>query len=286
MECSIHQRIQHFIDYLGITNNQFAKEIGDSSAKISQVTSPDGSKPDFRISLVVKILSRYPSLSSDWLITGEGPMLKNREALRLPAEGSATPAEMAPNQPMESWKSRLQNMQIEKETIPLVDQKAYASYLGGFTDPDYLDTRPLIYYPELRGLGPIIAIRVQGDSMSPTIMPDDVLLCSYVERGSKIKDNAIYVVCHSEGVVVKRVMDRRHINNTVICRSDNREYPAFEIKTDTMLHLWRVRRRITAFLDKTVSGEERLDTFEHQLATLQTRMGNGLAADAPERMAS
>lgn len=281
MDNSIHQRIQHFIDHLQITNNQFAKEIGDSSAKISQVTSPDGSKPDFRISLLVKILSRYPSLSSDWLLTGEGPMLKTAEAQRIPNEADFSPAMAAPQQPMMSWKLKLMQAQIEKETIPLIDQKAYASYLGGFTDPDYLETRPLIYYPELRGLGPVIGIRVQGDSMDPTILPDDVLLCSYVERDQRIKDNAIYVICHSEGVVVKRVTDRRHFNGTIICKSDNREYPTFEVKMDNLLHLWRVRRRITAFLDKSISGENGLDIFENGFQKLQPRI-----PDAQERLAS
>lgn len=264
----VHERIQQFINHLQITNNQFAKEIGDSSAKISQVTSVNGSRPDFRMSLLLKILSRFPELSADWLLLGEGPMLKSAAAKLVPTENSL---QGAPPSPVSGWKTRLLEAQQARQTIPMVTQKAYASYLAGHADPDFLENQPAIYYPELKGLGPVIAIRVQGESMTPTICPDDVLLCSYVERGQKLQNGSVYVVCNNEGVVVKRVVDRS-TQGRIICSSDNPEYPPFEVPLDQIQHLWRVRRRITAFLDLDTTVQDRLQDFEEKLNQLQQRI--------------
>lgn len=262
----VHQRIQAFIRHLGISNNEFAKQIGDSSAKISQVTSPGGKNPDFRISLLVKILARYPALRTDWLLTGDGPMLKSLAESALPTEGSLG----APRPPEAGWRLALETERAAHQTIPLVEQKAYASYLAGYADPGYLTSRPYIYYPELKGLGPLVAIRVQGESMSPTILPDDVLLCSYQEPGDRVKPGGVYVVCSREGVAVKRVVPRPA---GLLCLSDNPDYPPFEVTLAEVAHLWRVRRRVTAFLEATAHIDDRLQTVEQQLAELKERLG-------------
>jgi len=105
MDGQIHQRIQQFINHIGVSNNEFAKQINDSSAKISQVTSVIGRQPDFRISLLVKILSRFPELNTDWLLTGEGPMLKDGAQPQLPTEKQITGN---PLPPARGWRKELQ----------------------------------------------------------------------------------------------------------------------------------------------------------------------------------
>lgn len=261
----IHKRLQQFINHLGVSNNTFAREIGDSSAKISQVTSEGGRQPDFRISLLVKVLARYPELNSDWLLTGEGPMLKQG---RDPFRNEETLG--GPEPPVAGWRRQLELAQKTHQTIPFVEQKAYASYLAGFADEQYMDTRPQLYYPELKGMGPLIAIRVQGESMSPTILPDDVLLCSYHEPGERVKGGAIYLVCTQEGVAVKRLLPR---GTGLLCLSDHPEYPPFTVEMPEVRHLWRVRRRVTAFLEATTRMDDRLKTLEQQLAELKDQLG-------------
>lgn len=175
----------------------------------------------------------------------------------------------APKPPAAGWREALASAQRAQQTIPLVEQKAYASYLAGFADEQYFETRPQLYYPELKGLGPLIAIRVQGESMSPTILPDDVLFCSYHEPAERIRSGGVYVVCTAEGVAVKRLLVK---NTAVRCYSDNPAYPPFTVELSDVRHLWRVRRRVTSFLEATQRMDDRLQTLEEEIENLKGQL--------------
>lgn len=69
----IPERIGLLITKLGISKNQFSKEIGTSSALISQIVS--NGKESFRIDLIQKIVIKYPNVNLYWLLLGEGEMM-------------------------------------------------------------------------------------------------------------------------------------------------------------------------------------------------------------------
>lgn len=70
----IFSRIKKFIDFLEISNNEFGRTIGCSSAQITQMLTH---KKNFGIDKLLNIISNYPNLNPVWLLTGEGSMLKN-----------------------------------------------------------------------------------------------------------------------------------------------------------------------------------------------------------------
>ncbi len=67
----ISGRITALIKELGLSQNQFAKRIGTSSALVSQVAL---GKDTFRVDLASKIISTFPSVNALWLLTGTGEM--------------------------------------------------------------------------------------------------------------------------------------------------------------------------------------------------------------------
>lgn len=70
MESTVKQRLIAFIDYLGKSKNAFEKACGLSTRYVSNISasiSPDKLK---QISL------KYPELNIEWLLTGEGDMLR------------------------------------------------------------------------------------------------------------------------------------------------------------------------------------------------------------------
>ena len=73
----IFSRIKKFIDFLEISNNEFGRTIGCSSAQITQMLTH---KKNFGIDKLLNIISNYPNLNSNWLLTGEGAMLKNESS--------------------------------------------------------------------------------------------------------------------------------------------------------------------------------------------------------------
>lgn len=70
---SLNERISKVIEYSNLTPSEFADEIDVQRSSISHITS-GRNKPS--LEFIIKIKSRFPELLWDWLVTGEGEMLK------------------------------------------------------------------------------------------------------------------------------------------------------------------------------------------------------------------
>jgi len=76
---SLNDRISKVIAYSGFTPSEFADEIDVQRSSISHITS-GRNKPS--LEFIIKIKSRFPEILWDWLVNGEGEMLKSE----LPAD--------------------------------------------------------------------------------------------------------------------------------------------------------------------------------------------------------
>jgi DNA-binding XRE family transcriptional regulator len=74
---SLNERISKVIEYSQLTSSEFADEIDVQRSSISHITS-GRNKPS--LEFIIKIKSRFPELLWDWLVTGEGEMLKPKSA--------------------------------------------------------------------------------------------------------------------------------------------------------------------------------------------------------------
>ncbi|WBV61023.1 helix-turn-helix transcriptional regulator [Chryseobacterium camelliae] len=82
---SLNERISKVIEYSNLTSSEFADEIDVQRSSISHITS-GRNKPS--LEFIIKIKSRFPEILWDWLVTGEGQMLKSDlpEAKEIPDE--------------------------------------------------------------------------------------------------------------------------------------------------------------------------------------------------------
>ncbi|WP_315055337.1 helix-turn-helix transcriptional regulator [Chryseobacterium indoltheticum] len=71
---SLNERISKVIEYSGFTPSEFADEIDVQRSSISHVTS-GRNKPS--LEFIIKIKSRFPEILWDWLVNGDGEMLKS-----------------------------------------------------------------------------------------------------------------------------------------------------------------------------------------------------------------
>ena len=108
--------------------------------------------------------------------------------------------------------------------IPLVSQYAYAGYLGGYGDPEYVGTLPTIdFTPDREMTGNWLAFEVKGDSMDngtkESYVEGEIVICREVEpdywRDSQLFINKRdFVIIHEEGILIKRIIAhdvKRHI---------------------------------------------------------------------------
>lgn len=73
----LRQQIKQLTKYLGITPTELARQIGTDAPQINQLGTPR--KPSISKDLIVKVVKRFPEVEPWWLLTGEGPMLREKK---------------------------------------------------------------------------------------------------------------------------------------------------------------------------------------------------------------
>lgn len=195
----ILDRIKQFIDSEGIAVSAFEKSIGMSNASFGKSLRSGGAIGTDKLE---NILSVYPNLSPNWLLTGEGAMLK----------GEDLPVAHQPTSP--------------KEGIPLIPLSAMAGALTGEqTVLEYECERYVV--PAFNGAD--FLIPVKGNSMTPTYVSGDIVACQRVPMtGLFFQWNKPYVLDTAQGPLIKRIKpgsDKQH----VLIVSDNEQYDPFEL---------------------------------------------------------
>ena len=83
----MENRIQKIIDKQGISLNAFAQEIGVNRSTVSHILT-GRNKPS--VEVLQKILKRFPELSSDWLLLGNGGMYAKKETSEASSSSQKT----------------------------------------------------------------------------------------------------------------------------------------------------------------------------------------------------
>jgi len=156
-----------------------------------------------------------------------------------------------------------------KENIELVDTKAEAGYLDSFSDPEYIRELPKISFPNIPQ-GTYRGFEINGDSMLP-IEPGSIVICSYLERLSEIKDHKTYViVSRRDGLVYKRLRIDQE-KQTLLLSSDNEVYRPYELSFDEVAEIWQYYAHLS-FSDskETLNSlvEERLTDIQKKVSDL------------------
>lgn len=81
METTINQRIEALIKFFNTNKNQLALRLNMSNPSMTHLVNGTGS-PSFKT--ITKLLEYYPSVNSEWLIRGNGNMIKEENVLAEP----------------------------------------------------------------------------------------------------------------------------------------------------------------------------------------------------------
>jgi len=123
------------------------------------------------------------------------------------------------------------------ENIELVDTKAEAGYLDSFNDPEYIRELPKISFPNIPQ-GTFRGFEIQGDSMLP-MESGSIVICSYVEKLSQIKNDRTYVlVTGDRGLVYKRLRVKNESKKLILI-SDNESYLPYEVDFSDVSEIWQ-----------------------------------------------
>lgn len=199
----ILERIKEYMDYKGISIAAFERSIGMSNASFGKSLKNGKAIGTDKLE---NILSVYNDINPNWLLTGEGTMLRNDERTESLPIGTKT--------------------ENPNEGIPLIPIHAMAGAFTGEAQVLECDCERYVV-PAFKGAD--FLIPVKGVSMHPRFSSGDIVACKRLNMNNIFFQwNKVYVLDTDQGALIKRLKpgsDKDH----VLVVSDNASFDPFEL---------------------------------------------------------
>lgn len=228
----IKQKILLYLKNRGVSLYEFYKKSGVTRGVLSQNTGINEDN-------LARFLVYADDINSEWLLTGEGEMLKdNHRPANVVQESSVDPK---PGNKKTVTDIILHSASKgERGAIPLVAEHA----IGGLSAEHFKikESDVLAYYviPKFRYLDVDFMIEAYGDSMVPRICPGDVIACSIISNSRFIQWNKPHLIATREqGLIIKRLR-KSDEKNCLLAISDNDLYEPFNIPMDEITGIARI----------------------------------------------
>jgi phage repressor protein C with HTH and peptisase S24 domain len=200
----ILERIKQYIDYKSISVAAFEKSIGMSNASFGKCLKKGGAIGTDKLE---NILSVYPDISPNWLLTGNGDMLRNTTELTPTKDGTG---------------------------IPLIPVEAIA---GCFTGSQTVLLQECDHYVVPAFKNADFLIYVRGDSMQPRYYSGDMVACKMLSPTDLFFQwGKVYVLDTDQGALIKKV-EQGTDDETITLVSENENYKPFQIPRRAIYHI-------------------------------------------------
>jgi SOS-response transcriptional repressor LexA len=134
--------------------------------------------------------------------------------------------------------------------VPLVNKYAYAGYLSGYGDAEYIHSLPTVpMIADREGRGTYMAFEVKGDSMDDgtrhSYEQGDIIICREIahhhwQNKLHIHKYDFVIVHRTEGILLKKVSKHDTATGTLTLHSLNPLYEDFTVHFDDIAQLFNV----------------------------------------------
>jgi transcriptional regulator with XRE-family HTH domain len=245
LEEPVSQRIKNIIDdFEEGVQRRFALKIGANPTTISEIFGKRQNKPS--VELLQKIADAYPQLRPEWLLLGEGEMLKSTNANTEPQKTSPYTAPFDVHAV-----GFLGDFPIVE--LPFVSFKARASFveLGG-ADVSAGNFERVMHRCGIDDQGnqrtpadyaDAIVFEVDGDSMVPSMQSGQKVIAWPIPEGKwEHLHNTACVVAYDDTVTVKAILENDlFVNNRLTLRATKPGGGYFVVGRSHIHSIWEVR---------------------------------------------
>lgn len=201
---SVKDQILYFIDSQELTVSGFERRSGLANGYVQRF------KGNIGAGKLESILKAYPEINRDWLLTGEGEMLKTSD-LSLDRSGDIV---MIPLLPIAAQGGLLNNFAASVKTV---------------------DCEKIV--SPIRGID--FAMSISGDSMDPEYPSGSKILIKKINEKAFIEWGRVYVLDTCNGSVIKKLFPSS-TSDAVSCVSINTHYPPFQVSFEDIYGIYRV----------------------------------------------
>lgn len=231
-EISYTDRNQRFIELFDqLKKDRRIYNATDLSIKLevdkSYISELRNNKRNLTEQFVDSLVSVFDDVSKDWLLTGEGSMLKEKKPKPFVSEVTPVPED--------------NYMMVE-----YADLRATAGYLGN-GDVSVLPETQRRLLPREYAKGYYLVVRVDGDSMydgsARSIRDGDEVLIREVTHelkdGLPIRKN-LFIITTREGNVLKQIIEINQAERYLMCHSFNPSYSDYKIPLEDICQIFLV----------------------------------------------
>lgn len=224
----IGKQLSKYIENQGIKQRDIAKKLNVSPSYISGVKRNIKGLDDKSLDVWANLLG----VNRNWLLTGEGSMLKETSQ----ADNNAT--FVAPY------------ITDELVYLPLITTSAVASFDENLHHAtNEIDTYPVyVAKGETFDINKHVVIDVSGDSMYPTINDKAKVLCERIkpEQWENIPNEKVVAVIYGSSFIIKRLLKNNlAINNSLTLLADNRKYGETTLQRCEIRAIFRVIKKVS-----------------------------------------
>ena len=206
---SVGSRLNCVLDYHKMSTYSLERQLGFSKNSLCN-TVLEKNSPSYES--LVKVLSHFPEVNGDWLLTGRGQML--------------LPKNFDPNTSGFKYNGTF-----------LIGAKASAGP-SSFLQETFEQVP--VCLPRLSGDGYLL-IEVEGTSMWPTLVAGDLIIIREVKSFEELASGKVCVFCNGSDIHVKRLFPSKLSGGKqIIAQSDNPIYSEFEVEMNEQLRVWEV----------------------------------------------
>lgn len=221
----LKQNILKFLEFKGVTKYEFYQKTGISNGILSQ---KNGLSEDN----IMRFLNYYDEINPEWLLTGEGEMLKpNVKEMSYNETRTKTRTFSKETKSKENVLVLNEPVTEYNIGIPLIPIEAMAGFGSGTTQVmDYETERYVV--PEFTELKVDFMFRIKGSSMYPKYNSGDLVACKkLVLKDIFFQWNKVYILDTSQGPLIKRIK-RSQLDDHILIVSDNPSYEPFDLHVE------------------------------------------------------
>lgn len=209
MESTTNQRLKQIIDKSDLSVNAFAKRVDVPQTTLASLLNR-GSEPSTKT--INAVLSAFPDINPDWLLTGSGEMYLSDDAL----------------QPHTAKQS--------KNDIPFYETLPVSAGQLEVVIQDALPTG----FISIPGVHAIALFPVIGCSMLPRIKPGDIIGVDAVNSWDVLDPDKIYLIVTNEDRMIKHLQSDASDPDILWAISDNAEFTKFKLSKSSIKYIYRV----------------------------------------------
>lgn len=134
------------------------------------------------------------------------------------------------------------------DNIELVEAKAQAGYLSGFSDPEFIEHLPVFRLPFLNPNRKYRTFQIVGDSMLP-IPVGAWVTAEFVDDWTTLRSGeAAIILTIDDGLAFKIIENRLSSNGSLNLISLNPMYKPYSVRISDVREIWRFALYISPFL--------------------------------------